>query len=251
MLPRLGEECRDRLAAQSRRPLRHAGRFGRKLLRLLRRRRVIDLVRGLLTCQILHGTTPAGWPWGGAPYASSNHGDVEYRGAYEFQYDRRNPGRGDGYGVIEPDKAGELGSAYLNFYKITGDPVFRDAALAGGRTLARNVRAGNEQQSPWRFRVYAKTGVVREQYASNVIGPIRLLDELARMKLGDVETFQRASELAWAWMMRVPMRNNVWANYFEDIGTVAQLTNLNQYAPGETARYLMEHPEKAPDGART
>jgi hypothetical protein len=210
-------------------------------------RRVVDLTRELLNYQILHGTTPATWLWGGVPYASSNHGDIEYRGAYEFQYDRRNLGRGDGYGVIEPDKAGELGVGYLKFYKLTGDPIYREAALACARALARNVRSGSEQQSPWPFRVYAETGIVREQYASNVIGPIHLLDEMGKMKLGEVDAFQRASDMAWSWMMRFPIANNVWANYFEDIPIMAQLTNFNQYAPGETARYLMDHPERDPE----
>ena len=41
-----------------------------------------------------------------------------YRGAYEFQYDNKQPGRGDGYGVIEPDKVGELGYGYLKFYEL-------------------------------------------------------------------------------------------------------------------------------------
>jgi hypothetical protein len=89
--------------------------------------------------------------------------------------------------------------------------------------------------------------MVREQYASNVIGPIRLLDEIIAMKLGDLEPFERARDIAWAWLMQYPMRNNVWANYFEDVPIMPRLTNLNQYAPGETARYLMDHPGKDPD----
>jgi hypothetical protein len=70
---------------------------------------------------------------------------------------------------------------------------------------------------------------------------------MGKMKLGEVDAFQRASDMAWSWMMRFPMANNVWANYFEDIPIMAQLTNFNQYAPGETARYLMDHPEKDPE----
>ena len=66
-------------------------------------RRVVDLVRGLLDHQIAHGTTPPGWKWARVPYASSDHGATEYRGAFELQYDKVHIGRGDGYGVIEPD----------------------------------------------------------------------------------------------------------------------------------------------------
>ena len=52
-------------------------------------RRVVDLVQGLLDYEIVHGTTPAAWIWGGVPYASADHGATEYRGAFEFQYDKR------------------------------------------------------------------------------------------------------------------------------------------------------------------
>ena len=44
--------------------------------------------------------------------------------------------------MIEPDKGGELGTGYLKFYKLTGEPRYRDAAIAIANTLARNVRPG-------------------------------------------------------------------------------------------------------------
>jgi hypothetical protein len=209
-------------------------------------RRVADLVRGLLDYQLAHGTTPANWFWGGVPYASSDHGATEYRGAYEFQYDRKNYGRGDGYGVIEPDKAGELGLGYLTYYKLTGDARYRDAALECARTLARRVRRGDDTKSPWPFRVYAETGIVREEYSANVIFPIRLFEELARLYPADAAEFTRARDMAWAWLMQLPMQNNVWVNYFEDMPYAAKLDNFNQYSPMETARYLMNHPERDP-----
>ncbi len=81
--------------------------------------RVIDLLRRALDHQIAHGTTPKepSWAWPGVPYASSDPGAVRYRGAHDFRFaDPKDPprlGRGDGYGVIEPDKLGELGVGYL------------------------------------------------------------------------------------------------------------------------------------------
>jgi hypothetical protein len=210
-------------------------------------RRVVDLARGLLDYQILHGTTPSAWLWGNLPYASSDNGSTEYRGAYETHYDDKKLGRGDGYGVVEPDKAGELGVGYLKFYELTGDVIYRDAALAIGRTLAKNVREGSDTESPWPFRVYAETGVVREEYTSHVIAPVRLFDELLRLHLGDAAEFGRARSLAWAWLMRYPMRNSLWVNYFEDIPIMKKLDNLNQYAPMETARYLMQNQESDPE----
>ncbi len=206
-------------------------------------RRAVDLVKDLLVYQLEHGTTPANWLWGGVPYASASHGDIEYRGAFEFQYSREHLGIGDGYGVVEPDKVGELGVGYLKMWKLTGELRFRDAAIACANALAKNVREGDWGRSPWPFRVYAETGRVREEYSSNVIGSIRLLDELTRLGQGDAAAYGKARQTAWNWMMAFPMRNMAWSAYFEDVVIQDKPYNLNQYSPMETARYLMEHPE--------
>jgi hypothetical protein len=210
-------------------------------------RRVVELVEELLDYQLAHGTTPADWEWGSVPYASSDPAATEYRGGHDFLYDKKHPGRGDGYGAIEPDKAGELGIGYLRFYELTGEARYRDAALACANALARHVRPGDATHSPWPFRVYAERNVAREEYSANVIGPIRLFDELVRLNLGDVPAYRRAREMAWAWMMTYPMKNAVWAGYFEDVGIHEKPENFNQYSAMETARYILLHPEFDPD----
>jgi len=215
--------------------------------------RVIDLVRRALDYQLAHGTTPPdpAWAWPSVPYASSDHGALRYRGAHDFLYaTEEGPAprlaRGDGYGVIEPDKVGELGVAYLTAWKLTGDLRYRDAALACARALARHVREGDGERSPWPFRVVAETGVVREEYCANLASTLRLLDELSRLGLGEVDEWWRARTLAWAWLEAYPFRNDVWANYFEDLFWMPGPTNLNQYDAGEMARYLLENPERDP-----
>jgi hypothetical protein len=210
-------------------------------------RAVIELVGSLLDHQLMYGTTPSHWAWGNVPYASSDHGATEYRGAHDFLYDRKQPGRGDGYGVIEPDKVGELGIGYLKFYELTGEERYRTAALACADALARHVRGGDAEHSPWPFRVYAETPVAREEYSSNVIGPIRLFDELVRLNLGDLPAYRKARQAAWDWLMKYPMQNNLWATYFEDVSIFDKPENFNQYSPMETARYLLQHPEFDPD----
>ncbi len=206
-------------------------------------RAVVELVEGMLDYHLSHGTTPSAWSWGSVPYASSNHGATEYRGAHDFKYDQKHPGRGDGYGVIEPDKLGELGYGYLKFYEFTDASRYRDAAVACADALARHVRAGDDTHSPWPFRVYAEDDVVREEYSANVIGPLRLLDELIRLNLGDVPAYQKARQTAWTWMMTYPMRNQRWVAYFEDVPISDKLDNFNQYSAMETARYILTHPE--------
>jgi len=208
-------------------------------------RAAVDLVRTAVDHHLSHGTTPADWDWASVPYASSNPGDVDYRGADDEWCDFC--GRGDGVGVIEPDKVGELGFAYMQLFELTGDARYREAGIACGDALARHVREGDEAMSPWPFRVYAQTNVAREEYSSNVVGALMLFDELARLDLGDVDAYRRARTMAFDWMMRVPMRNDAWSGYFEDIEIQTDpAANANQYAAMRTARWLLQHPEVDP-----
>jgi hypothetical protein len=205
----------------------------------------VDLVRRALDHQLAHGTTPADWDWASVPYASASPGEVDYRGADDEWCDFC--GRGDGVGVIEPDKVGELGYAYLQFYELTGDARYRDAAVACADALVKHVREGDEAHSPWPFRVYAQTNVAREEYSANVIGAIILFDELLRLGAGDADGYGRARTTAFDWMMRVPMKNDVWSGYFEDIEPQTDPSaNPNQYIPMRVARWLLEHPDADP-----
>ncbi len=206
----------------------------------------VGLVRRALDHQRAHGTTPADWDWASVPYASSDPGEVDYRGADDAWCDFC--GRGDGTGVIEPDKVGELGFAYLQMYELGGDPADLRSAIACADALARHVREGDERHSPWPFRVYAQTNVVREEYSSNVVGALMLFDELVRLGQGDPDAYRRARTTALAWLLRVPMRNDAWSGYFEDIDIQSDpASNPNQYSAMRTARWLLQHPDVDPD----
>jgi hypothetical protein len=216
-------------------------------------RRVIDLVRRALDHHLAYGTTPKdpSWAWPGVPYASSDPGAIRYRGAHDFRFaDPKDPpklGRGDGYGVIEPDKLGELGVAYLTVYELTGDDRYRDAALDCARALARHVRPGEATRSPWPFRVVAETGVVREEYCANLAPTLRLFDELTRLRVGEADEWRRARRLAWDWLLAFPAQNDGWANYFEDLPWLPSTANLNQYTALEWARYVLLNPDRDPE----
>jgi hypothetical protein len=201
-----------------------------------------DLVRDVLTHHLDHGMTPSTWHWPGVAYASGDAGSLTYQGAVRGNAE----GIGDGVGVIEPDKVAEIGLAFLKYYEFSGTVRFRDAALQAADVLASHVRIGNATQSPWPFRVYAETNAIRHQYTAQVISPIKLFDELLRLNLGNVSAYQAARQTAWNWLMTYPIQNNVWVNYFEDTGG-NDLSNLNQLSAGETARYLMRHPEFDPN----
>jgi hypothetical protein len=196
---------------------------------------VIDIVKGLLDFQLSsRGTTPANYNWANVPWSSAAGGSLQYG----------NEGSYEGVGILEPDKIGELGSMYLRFYEFSGDVRYRDAAINCANTLASHVRTGSATQSPWPFRVNAQTGAVAVDYTSHAIAPIELFDELIRLNLGNVASYQPARQTAWNWLMTYPMQTNVWANYFEDVVGGGSRTNHNQYSPDMTARYLLQHPEK-------
>ncbi len=215
---------------------------------------VLDRVREMLDYQLTHGTTPPGWSWANVPYASSDAGALEYFGADDAYYCAKEGrvsipcGTGDGHYVVEPDKIGELGVGYLKFFELTGETKYRDAAIACANALAAHVRPGDLRHSPWPFRVFAHTNLVREEYTSDAIGPVKLFDEMIRLRLGDVAAYQRARKTGWEWIMSFPLKNNLWGAYFEDVSFDHDLLNWNQYCALETARYLLLHPEMDTEG---
>jgi hypothetical protein len=214
----------------------------------------IGIVRECLDRLIDHGTTPAEWLWPNCPYASANPRSPEYFGATHWGVGGRN----DGLNVIEPDKAGEMGIEYLNFYKVTGEGKYLKAAIGCADTLAKNLRPGprgdNQKEplrSPWPFRVNAKDGRVLEEYSANVICAINLFDELIRLQprldlpQEKVSMYQKARKAVWSWLYSPdgPMRSFLWKGYFEDIPNDPHNKNRSQNIPLETARYLIRHPE--------
>jgi hypothetical protein len=215
----------------------------------------IKVVKDMLDYQLAHGTTPAGWVWPRVPYASSNPFEKEYYGATKWEHDGM---RGDGLHGIEPDKVGELGYAYLLFYEVTSDTTYLNAALHCADALAKNIqdvknldRTKNEK-SPWPFRLNARNGIAIDDYCSNVIEPIRLFQELIRIKSRipakpeQVTAWQSAHDAAWNWLFAKegPMKTYVWNSYFEDVPNDPLQANRHQVSPMETARHLIRYPEQ-------
>lgn len=211
---------------------------------------IMPLIRAMLDHFITYGSTEKTDTWSQVPYASSDGGSLTYRGATDTQYkqDEKYLGRGDGVGYIEPDKVSELGLAYLRFYQYSLEEKYLQAAQNCADALAKHIRIGDESHSPWPFRVDALTGKkVREEYTSNTVGPIRLLDEMIRMNKGQTSEYKRARDMALNWLLKYPAQNHIWTQYFEDIYIYPDYrTNINQYCALETARWLMEHPECDP-----
>ena len=104
--------------------------------------------------------------------------------------------------------------------------------------------------SPWPYRANARTGVVIDAYTANVIEPIRMFEELLRIRgrIGlsaeRVTAYERARRLATNWLFsrNGPLVTAVWNGYFEDVPSDPKLGNRVQNIPMETIRHLLKHP---------
>ncbi len=198
----------------------------------------IAVVRTMLDYQMANGTTPGDWEWAKVPFATNCKNEPKYGGCVR--------GMEDSFGGIETDKLGELGIGYVLFYEQTGDRKYLEAGKACADALAKHIRPGDENHTPWPFRVHAKTGEVvnGEEYGGMIVAPVRLFAELVRLKEGDVAAYARAQEIAWNWILKYPVKNDRWSGYFEDVQKNQQ--NVNQASPTMTAFYILtaENPEK-------
>jgi len=202
-----------------------------------------QVVKEMLDYQLAHGTTPPDWKWAGVPFATSCDDQRDYGHCIQ------NLPR-DFYGGIETDKVGQLGAGYAFFYEMTGEGKYLDAALNCANALAKNIRAGDDDHTPWPFRVDARTGetLANEDYGGDIASSVRMFEELIRLKAGDTQSYRVAREMAWQWELEHPLSGNSkswdhWSGFFEDVshGT----TNVNQFLPDMTAYYILSQPEPA------
>jgi hypothetical protein len=177
-----------------------------------------------------------------------------------------------GKDYLQPDKAGSFAHELVTLYKKTGEEKYLDAAVKIADTLAAKVQPGDEDNSPWPFKVNAKTGEVgilvrqrvwyegmdrdldqpgkflaRSSYTTNWTGTLRLFRGLIDLGRGDAEAYQRAFDMALAWMKTVPVRTNKWGPFFEDVPQWSD-TQINAIP---YATYLMEYPDDDPNWRET
>ncbi len=197
----------------------------------------VTAVRGMLDYQLAHGTTPADWKWPQVPFATACDDQTDYGHCIQNM-------PAEFYGGIETDKVSQLGMGYVLFYELTGEQKYLDAAEHCADALASHVRAGDDEHTPWPFRLDAKTGVTlaNEEYGGDVASSARLFDELIRIKAGDVELYKSARDTAWKWVLEYPLNRDSkawdkWSGFFEDVkhGT----DNVNQFLPDLAAYYIL------------
>jgi hypothetical protein len=203
----------------------------------------IEVVRSMLDYQLAHGTTPSGWNWPNVPYATSCDDDRDYGRCIRGMPNEFSSG-------IETDKLGELGIGYVLFYELTGDRKYLEGGMRSADALAKHIRPGDAEHTPWPFRVDAKSGEVinGEEYGGMIVAPVRLFDELIRLKAGDVEGYRRTLDTAWKWILDYPLNSrskawDKWSGYFEDVPKNTE--NTNQASPTMTAYFILTRPNPA------
>ena len=143
---------------------------------------------------------------------------------------------------IEPDKGGIAGYALVLLYEQTRT---RNICTRRFRTRAcwsPTCEDGDDQHSPWPFRVDYRTGEGRGPIAANMSYNLRLFDKL--IEHGYREFRQPAPRL-WDWIKNFQIPNlkkdgSLWVQFFEDHGEEG---NRNSWSPLNLARYLIEKRE--------
>jgi hypothetical protein len=159
-----------------------------------------------------------------------------------------------GKNFLQPDKAGSFGIELVHLYKITGDAKYLEAATKIADTLARHVQEGDNENSPWPFRVNATSGEVhtvtdkgktsRASYTSNWTGTIQMFSELEQLQAINSRAYAKCRATVTAWLKAYPLKTNKWGPFFEDIKT--QDYSDTEINADTMAMYLLDHPEFDP-----
>ncbi|HVY76645.1 MAG TPA: hypothetical protein VG890_17575 [Puia sp.] len=223
---------------------------------------VLDNMKYMADYYLAHSLSPSNAKWPDLPYPYNNK--VE-SGIYD----------GDmilGPGFLQPDKAGSFGYELVHLYKKTGDRKYLDAAVKIANTMAANVQPGDNENSPWPFKVNAVTGepgLIVDQvvwyegmskdinarnhnnkksvYTSNWTATLELFDELITLHQGNSEAYKRAFDIALNWLKTYPAKTNKWGPFFEDVPRWSD-TQINAIT---YAMYLLQHQNLDPDWKKT
>lgn len=177
-----------------------------------------------------------------------------------------------GQGFTQPDKAGSFAYELVNLYKKTGSEKYLEAAINIANVLAEKVQPGDNDNSPWPFKVNAKTGEtgvlvekvtwyegmdadlkknniksIKSSYTTFWPSTLGLFDELMDMKKGNTDAYKRAFNIAIDWMKNFPAKTQKWGPFFEDVPRWSD-TQINAMT---YAMYIMNNQELDPNWKET
>lgn len=179
-----------------------------------------------------------------------------------------------GHGYLQPDKAGSFAYELVHLYKKTGEEKYLDAAVNIANTLAAKVQPGDNDNSPWPFKVNAQTGEVgvlvdqvvwyegmdedvkkpnskftftKSAYTTFWTGALSLFRELIDLNRGNLADYERAYDMCLEWMKNYPAKTNKWGPFFEDVPRWSD-TQINAVT---YAMFLMDNPDADPNWKET
>jgi hypothetical protein len=223
---------------------------------------LIENMRYMADYYLAHSLSSPDSEWPNLPYPYNM--DVE-SGIYD----------GDmiiGKGYLQPDKAGSFGYELVHLYKKTGEQKYLETAVKIANTLAAKVQPGDNDNSPWPFKVHAASGEVgvlvddavwyegmdkdleksnanfkKSSYTTFWTGSLNLFRELIDLHQGDSGAYASAYDMALKWMKTYPAKTNKWGPFFEDVPRWSD-TQINAIT---YAMFIMENPEADPDWKQT
>lgn len=219
---------------------------------------VIDNMKYMADYYLTHSLSSPGSQWPDLPYP---YNTVVESGIYD----------GDmilGKSFLQPDKAGSFGYELMKLYKKTGDENYLSAAVKIANTLASKVQPGDNDNSPWPFKLNAETGETgllieqgswyegmskdlkktnpnnkKSSYTTNWTGTLELFAGLIALKEANSDAYQKAFDITINWLKTYPAKTNKWGPFFEDVPRWSD-TQINAMT---YAMYLMQHPSLDPN----
>ena len=191
--------------------------------------RALEPVRNILD-RMLMFLTPDDWAWPGMVRTQDND-DPD-----GIWLDER----------LEPDKAGMTGIAFMDYAEYTGEEKYFAMAEHIADLLLKHIKDGSEKVSPLPFRVNMRTGETEDAYSADMIFVVEFLDKILACDTAlDKADVKAKRDLVFDWIMKYPVQTGLWSGYFEDVPEC--ITNINQFSPMETARYLLDNPDACKD----
>ncbi|MCD6030712.1 MAG: hypothetical protein K0S78_2886 [Thermomicrobiales bacterium] len=150
-------------------------------------------------------------------------------------------------GLYEEDRTtlvriGWTGITMLTLADETGNRRYREYAFRLGDILL----ATQHEDGSWPYRLRLSDGAVVESYTAAGVMALFLMERLGD-EIGDAR-YTDAFDRGLDWIIANPVQTGLWQQMYEDVRTLEDYDNLEQWAALETSMMLLRrnHPEAVP-----